>query len=226
MVFFFKGYNYISYCIPIVAPTHIVAGHNICWFSRHIFTPLGIYCHPDEIFTLHILSSATIHAKVCRIYVAVCTEREIERGERERGYMIIFIKLKILKFPVCVHPQVDGPSWYDRRLQKVYHVCSPYSKYSDLNLNPLHPPIPCILTYQFIMNFLLTRGPQALTITYMCVSETLHWLLVKRAHICIYQYPHRRINKRPRGPNGHLSIRDSTPTFVRRAHICISTATS
>ena len=32
-----------------------------------------------------------------------------------------------------------------------------------------------------------TRGPQALTVTW--VSETLHWLLVKRAHICISTAP-------------------------------------
>ena len=39
------------------------------------------------------------------------TERERKR-ERERVYNN-FDKLKILKFHVCVHPNVDGPSMYD-----------------------------------------------------------------------------------------------------------------
>ena len=185
-------------------------------FTAHIYALRHILSPGWNFYPAYIVVSNNTCQSVPHICRCVYWERDRERRKRERGYMIIFIKLKILKFPVCVHPQVDGPSWYDRRLQKVYHVCSTYSKYSDLNLNPLHPPIPCILTYQFIMNFLLTRGPQALTITYMCVSETLHWLLVKRAHICIYQYPHRRINKRPTGPNGHLSIRDSTPTSCQK----------
>ena len=38
----------------------------------------------------------------------------------------------------------------------------------------------------------LTRGPQALTVTW--VSETLHWLLVKGL-IFVYQQPHHRINE-------------------------------
>ena len=47
-------------------------------------------------------------------------------------------------------------------------------------------------TWKMMRNFLLllhfkTRGPQALTVTW--VSETLHRLLVRRAHICISRTP-------------------------------------
>ena len=37
------------------------------------------------------------------------------------------------------------------------------------------------------MHYFFNRGPQALTVTW--VSETLHWFLVKRAHICISTAP-------------------------------------
>ena len=42
-------------------------------------------------------------------------------------------------------------------------------------------------TFIILLTSSLTRGPQALTVTW--VSETLHWLLVKRAHICISTAP-------------------------------------
>ena len=58
----------------------------------------------------------------------------------------------------------------------------------------------CYFVIKFLLTFLfvhlnskafvclfITRGPQALTVTW--VSETLHWLLVKRAHICISTAP-------------------------------------
>ena len=31
-----------------------------------------------------------------------------------------------------------------------------------------------------------TRGPQALTVTWMSIREYIHWLLVRRAYICIW----------------------------------------
>ena len=52
----------------IVVPTHIVAGDNLCRYSRHILSPESIYCRQDEIFTLHILSLATIRANMCCKY--------------------------------------------------------------------------------------------------------------------------------------------------------------
>ena len=71
----FNHWNQNKYFVPltsvatyIVVPTHIVAGDNLCRYSRTILSPQSIYCRQDEIFTLHILSSAKIRTKVCRIY--------------------------------------------------------------------------------------------------------------------------------------------------------------
>ena len=72
----------------IVTPTHIVFGDNLCRYSWHIFLCRYLrhilnwrpaaYCRWGETFTvLHILSSAKIQAKVCRMnWVPSCRERE------------------------------------------------------------------------------------------------------------------------------------------------------
>lgn len=60
----------------------------------------------------------------------LCTDRErkkeVREREREREYNK-FIKFKIIKCPVCVPPNVDGPKWYDyniteRVLLFIYHI--------------------------------------------------------------------------------------------------------
>ena len=69
--------------INFVTPTHIVFGDNLCRYSRHILNcSPSTYCRWGETFTVHILSSATIQAKVCRMYC-----RPILYRERETLYL-------------------------------------------------------------------------------------------------------------------------------------------
>ena len=101
---------------------------------------------------------------------------------------------------LLLHAEI--PELYSYFIQKSLN-CTLTSYKNPWTVNLLHTEIPELYSY-FIQKFLkctlisyrnpwtvhllhTTRGPQALTVTW--VSETLHWLLVKRAHICISTAP-------------------------------------
>ena len=55
-------YLYSSVVTYIVVPAHIVAGNNYVSTRGTYCRPKVLYCRRDEIFSLHILWSATVRA--------------------------------------------------------------------------------------------------------------------------------------------------------------------
>ena len=113
----------------IVVPTNIVAGDILCWYSTR-----GTFCHPKAYIVTRMKFLPCTYCRLrqyvpkCAAYIVapLCKKfkqdnwvhykyilRERSEIKIERGYLIIFIKFKILKFHVCVYPNVDGPSGYE-----------------------------------------------------------------------------------------------------------------
>ena len=70
-------------------------------------------------------------------------------------------------------------------IEQFRRSCNEQKIKNDRLTDGLKKIVPCATCY-----VKYKRGPQAVTVTW--VSETLHWLHVRRAHI--YQQPHHRIN--------------------------------
>ena len=107
--------------------TYIVAGDNLCRFcgtycrlkayifARMIFLPC-IYCcrlqYARHILLPHSVKRFLKDYNKQNVITRYLGRPQVYTWERER-YIIILIEFKILKYHVCIYPNVDGPSRYD-----------------------------------------------------------------------------------------------------------------